>query len=324
MLRTFVIILFIIICDIASAQNLVLNPSFEEYNICPSNSANVKNCKYVFDPQCISEPIPCYSSSDYFNTCVPSGNNMNVPLNFTGYQYPKTGYGYVGSAFIDTSGYREYFQVKLSQPLEVNRDYNFSFFVNLSNLSHLTTYAIGVKFVDDSVYYFNQYLWEFMEADWINDENNYITDTVGWTMLNGTYQAKGDEKWMIVGVFHPEKIVPSKIINPNASLAWYNSGYFYYDAFFVEAAPISIPNVFTPNGDGINDFWIVNGSVKKVTIYNRWGNIVFISDDSFHGWNGNNKNNQPCSDGVYYYNVIEENRITKEQKIHKGFITLLR
>lgn len=324
MLKTFVIILSLLFWEVNSAQNLIMNPSFEEYNICPTNTANVKDCKYVFDPQCINEPIPCYSSSDYFNTCAPSGSNMVVPSTYAGYQHPKSGNGYIGSGFIDTLGYREYFQVKLSQSLEANRKYNFSFFVNLSNLSHLTTYAIGVNFVTDSVYYFNQYLWEFMEADWVNDENNYITDTIGWTKLDGSYQAKGNEKWMIVGVFYPEKIIPTVVVNPNASQAWQHFGYFFYDDFFIEAAPISIPNVFTPNGDGINDFWIVNGRVKKVTIYNRWGHMVFISDGSFQGWNGNNKSNQPCSEGVYYYNVIEENPITNEQKTHKGFITLLR
>ncbi len=67
-----------------------------------------------------------------------------------------------------------------------------------------------------------------------------------------------------------------------------------------------LPNVFTPNNDGINDLLvpITNIFVEKVDmkIYNRWGNLVYETQDPNINWNGNYlEKNEKVSDGVYYY-----------------------
>ena len=86
----------------------------------------------------------------------------------------------------------------------------------------------------------------------------------------------------------------------------------------------SIPNVFTPNGDGINDqFKISFGSHSAYTIkiYDRWGQEMYtgISGES---WNGTvNGNNLP--EGVYYYHISYKNCLD-EQINNEGTITLLR
>jgi gliding motility-associated-like protein len=67
-----------------------------------------------------------------------------------------------------------------------------------------------------------------------------------------------------------------------------------------------LPNVFTPNGDGTNDFfkpfpykYIESIDMK---IYNRWGNLIFSTTDPEILWDGRNQQSkQPCTDGVYYY-----------------------
>ena len=80
-----------------------------------------------------------------------------------------------------------------------------------------------------------------------------------------------------------------------------------------DACPIyEIPNVFTPNGDGFNDLLIplgyANGNPKAnvdridLTIFNRWGKIMFTTDNPLIEWDGKNQNNnQDCVDGVYFY-----------------------
>ncbi len=64
---------------------------------------------------------------------------------------------------------------------------------------------------------------------------------------------------------------------------------------------IYIPNSFTPNGDGINDLFLIkasNISDYNLMIYSRWGELVYQSTDSETGWDGI-QNNQPLPQGVY-------------------------
>lgn len=68
-----------------------------------------------------------------------------------------------------------------------------------------------------------------------------------------------------------------------------------------------LPNVFTPNSDGYNDLLVPfpgYTSVKRIDlkIFNRWGVVVFETNDPAIRWDGKDKNtNKPCSEGVYYY-----------------------
>lgn len=64
---------------------------------------------------------------------------------------------------------------------------------------------------------------------------------------------------------------------------------------------IIIPNVVTPNGDGVNDFFRINGLENfpgsTLTAYNRWGNKIYNSDDYKNDWSPN------VNDGTYFYIV---------------------
>jgi gliding motility-associated-like protein len=71
----------------------------------------------------------------------------------------------------------------------------------------------------------------------------------------------------------------------------------------------ALPNVFTPNDDGRNDLFrpFPYTSVEKVqmTIFNRWGNIVYETEDPDINWDGKHyRTNVKCSDGVYFYVCI--------------------
>jgi gliding motility-associated-like protein/uncharacterized repeat protein (TIGR01451 family) len=80
------------------------------------------------------------------------------------------------------------------------------------------------------------------------------------------------------------------------------------------------PNVVTPNGDGKNDVFIIPGIENypgsKLSIYNRWGNEVYHSENYGNNWTG-----QGLSEGTYFYML---NRIDKAKnvKIFKGWIYL--
>ncbi|HEX8377187.1 MAG TPA: gliding motility-associated C-terminal domain-containing protein [Pedobacter sp.] len=85
---------------------------------------------------------------------------------------------------------------------------------------------------------------------------------------------------------------------------------------------LSIPNVFTPNGDGVNDhFEIRNLNIykeNKISIINRWGNAVFEMKNYNNLWDGNG-----LDEGTYFY-VLEVKNATGKGKAFKGYITLLR
>lgn len=86
-----------------------------------------------------------------------------------------------------------------------------------------------------------------------------------------------------------------------------------------------IPNIFTPNGDGINDlFFIPSDYVSKfnITIYNRWGDQVFYSFYRNFTWDGK-KGDNLLPDGMYYYIVSYTDRTHKPKNIN-GFLTLIR
>jgi gliding motility-associated-like protein len=86
-----------------------------------------------------------------------------------------------------------------------------------------------------------------------------------------------------------------------------------------------IPNTFSPNGDGINDDFVVNVlNLKKykIYIYNRTGENLFQSSNIFENWKGTFKN-QDVPVGVYYYVIYGTNVYNKDVK-YTGSLTLIR
>lgn len=93
----------------------------------------------------------------------------------------------------------------------------------------------------------------------------------------------------------------------------------------------SLPNVFTPNFDGYNDLYtpFPYTSVERVdmTIFNRWGGVVFETEDPNINWDGKDKTtNQDCAQGTYFYvcKVYEITLYGVVPRELKGSITLLR
>ena len=88
---------------------------------------------------------------------------------------------------------------------------------------------------------------------------------------------------------------------------------------------LDVPNAFTPNGDGINDKVFVRGfGITKMTwrIYNRWGEMVFVSNDKTQGWDGTYKGSLQPKEVYHYVLSVQYTDNTKSEK--KGDITLLR
>ena len=95
--------------------------------------------------------------------------------------------------------------------------------------------------------------------------------------------------------------------------------------------PISLPNAFTPNGDGHNDvFYVLSGPVNSrvdLAVFNRWGQAVFRAHDATpgdrsKGWNGY-IHGQPAEPGTYVY-IVDMKFADDSSKTYKGTVMLIR
>lgn len=94
---------------------------------------------------------------------------------------------------------------------------------------------------------------------------------------------------------------------------------------------IYVPNVFSPNGDQVNDLFFILPSTDvqinsiEGTIFDRWGNMVYYSEQMPFTWDGRSKD-QPVLPGVYVYVLKVNYQLSGEEvvEILKGDVTVLR
>ncbi len=92
-----------------------------------------------------------------------------------------------------------------------------------------------------------------------------------------------------------------------------------------EPEAIKLPNTFSPNGDGYNDFYVIKGIQgypnSQLDIFNRWGNLVYSKKGYTNDWNGVSNNGNELPDGTYFI-VVDLNMEGKENV--KGSIDIKR
>jgi gliding motility-associated-like protein len=92
------------------------------------------------------------------------------------------------------------------------------------------------------------------------------------------------------------------------------------------APVISVPNVFSPNGDGANDEWFIsteNISELQVIIFNRWGNQIATIENTTDSWDGKTDSGDEVTDGTYFYKYQAVGINGQDFQGH-GFLTLIR
>jgi gliding motility-associated-like protein len=172
---------------------------------------------------------------------------------------------------------------------------------------------------------------------WTNPNNSCADDVVMYRIY---YKSRLDAPYTLLKSIYGDSDTTFTHANINSI-----AGCYYVtaiDSFFNESAPsvevcvdncpiYELPNVFSPDGDGINDYFIpfpykFVHSIK-LDIFNRWGQPVFTTTNPDINWNGMNQfTNQPCNDGVYFYTctVYEirlEGYVPRELK---GFVHLFK
>ena len=228
-------------------QNLVPNPSFEEYVNCPNEYGESDELTNWFTA--IVNP-------DYFNVCDGPNDTCGVPSNFSGFQYPATGNGYIGMITYSNDppyGFRELIGVRLTTPTVAGTNYYVSFKVSCTNgfpdLNNWTRYAankLGIRIRQDSI----------VGAGWFPPDNvaqfasdSIVTDSAGWTLLSGSFVAQENAEWFYMGNFFDNASVSTIVVDP---LCPDEYSYYFFDDVCLSMNPGECP-MATATGETLDN-----------------------------------------------------------------------
>jgi gliding motility-associated-like protein len=186
-----------------------------------------------------------------------------------------------------------------------------------------------------------------------------ITDTLSITTkfcngdpaatLHAPIEAPGPYQWLFDGLPVSGANTDTLVIDPNLvnhySLQWADNGCIkrtteiLISNLVFDPIPGEATNVFSPNNDGVNDVYFPyadspisiyqrNRYVKEfnMQVFNRWGQLIFKTDEYLSGWNGKNANGSIVSEDVYYWIISYNSRCSESNDpiIMKGFVQVLR
>ena len=183
----------------STAQNLVPNPGFEEFYICPGGYSEIPSEFRVKNWSSGSLGTP-----DHFHTC--SMGEADVPYNWAGVSDAYEGNGYAGiyvwSRDRMGNSYREYLHTKLLSPLTQDSTYILEFRFKLSSYSMLTADRIGLLLTDTILK--NSSFRPIAIIPTLNVvKDSSLTDKTGmWEIARGEYTAKGGEQYILLGNFY--------------------------------------------------------------------------------------------------------------------------
>ncbi len=293
-----------------SAQNLVLNPSFEDTITCPIGTWAMQ-CRYwysasVGSPDYFSEQPDIFCSTSY------------VPQNQVGFQYARTGIAYVGlGPFVSTTfpsfaNRREYIGGGLSDTLKHGHEYCVSFYVSVAEEFKYVVDGIGLYLSVDSAvdYTINTNLSFVPQIS--NLAGNIIYDTLNWVQISGTYIANGGEKYLTIGNFNDD--INTLVDSTSGTLM---GAYLFIDDVSVVDCTVGINEIenhqlqffISPNPVDYElriKYEFTNATLE---ITNVLGNVVLIesvkSDEKNIKINVSN-----FSKGVYFVKVFNDKGVT--------------
>ena len=191
--------LIIIITNVNAQKNLVLNSSFEIFNVSCSNISQ------SLSPQASNWSSPIINAKSiysYANSCATQPC-CGVPYNTLGYnyQYANTGNAYVAIiSFSANPNFRQYIQAKLLDSLKTNYCYYVEFYINKHDFWIYATNNMGLLIDDTAILsYKNVYASANPQIQLYG--NPAITDTMNWIKVGGIYTAHGGESYITIGNF---------------------------------------------------------------------------------------------------------------------------
>lgn len=161
------------------------------------------------------------------------------------------------------------------------------------------------------------YVWDFGDGT----SSTAVNPTHTFTQSSNVMLIASDATGCSDTAYAQIAVVPCGCTDPNATN--YNPGAVQDDgSCFYPTPEVTAPNVITPNGDEINDLFTLdlkNTTNVRLTITNRWGNVIYFGEGSDPAWDGTNQNGVDVVEGVYFYYYEAEG--TADQMISgHGFV----
>ena len=289
-------------------ENYIVDPGFNNLNSEYINSTDNYDIMSNWYDNFTGELALDTIVNNWFWTC--SGSNHGYYANFV--------------AQLRTN-YLEIIVGELKESLELGSIYCLEFDVAVSPESEVFTDSLNITF-DSKNHVLNPLtnsLRMFYAATPIF--NVFIAeDLFEWKRVSIEFQASGFERFVYIGFFdnadHP--FTPLRPVRLYDALAVCIDNVFLYNC--TEGVEFSLPNVFTPNGDGENDVYAAEQfNVEKVewVVLNRWGQVVHSGSAPQMEWDGRDLNSaQELAEGVYFIRAtaygIDGSSRTEQQTVH--------
>src|SRR3989339_330711 len=282
----------------AQVENMVLNPSFEDYETCPQGSTHMDQSHKLIPYW----TYPSLTTPDYFNVC--SSGEVKVPDNFAGYSMPKTGKGYMGAILSGTDrDFREYIEGTLKSPMVKGQKYCISFWYRLASGSKFAVDQLSVYFTPEKIANDNTTFLSY-PAQLNNREGLFLDNVEDWKQFCQVFTAQGGESFFLVGNFknydNTNYVVTGKETKNKKGKAY---AYYFFDDF--EIRPLVDCNVCACVPKGMETVVIdstYTGGLDPVT-----GQIDKIENDGIISLG--------ISGGTPPYNIIWSHGVTNQQKL---------
>jgi len=313
------------------------NPSFEEYSCLPTDFTQLAlGTDGIFCTD--GWQAGTLGSSDYFIN-LPGAFWPNIPTPLSDGNAAAGFFVINNPDVIGFDGnildgiYMEYLKTCLTQPLQPGNSYNLQLNLIGIGMSSFGNALSNIWFGPVDITLFGSSICTqsavqtascpTVSADWVELGHASFQADGTWQTLNIQFTALQSIQSVMIG---GPCVPPDDFTFTEANGETFEP-YFVLDNAGLEAInteecfDLVIPNVISPNQDGINDlFKIDNLPVKtELIILNRWGLEVFYSDSYQNNWDGRDKSGKLLSDGVYTYKLK-----TSANNLLHGFIHVVR
>ncbi len=235
-----ILLLFLNFTNAVISQNLVYNPSFEEFtNDCNSVNFGAMQSSFTNLPKW----YPLHSGTSFHNTCA---NDLalffTIPKNVLGFQYPRSGNGYTSLIvyyYEDAGDFRGYLRGEFNDLLQMDTVYCVEYYLVLAELGSNGAIMNVDAYLSDTipVYPPGMHPELLLELPAQIRSKQILNDSINWMKVSDLYKAKGGERHITIGNFLPR----GSTTKESWSQTHFTAVYYFLDDVSVTTAGVKAP-----------------------------------------------------------------------------------